>query len=81
MKKMKNLKPGLSTTSSLKKIKNNPPVLDAGSMLNQKTNEDHNKQKPDPKDPNETKNDPNVADSSFVEADHETSMEETTPLV
>ena len=72
MTKSKNLKPGSSTTNRMKKIKKKPLVQDPESMLSQKTNEDHNKQKPDPKDPNETKNDPHVADSNVVEADDET---------
>ena len=55
----------------MKKMRKKPFVQDAERMLNQKTNEDHNQQKPDPKDPNEIKNDPNVADSNAIETDDE----------
>ncbi len=35
--------------------KNRPSNPDSGTMLNQKTNEDFNKKKPNPTDPNEQK--------------------------
>jgi len=41
--------------TNLKPTTNNAPKLPAGSMLNQKTNEDYNKIKPDPADPNQQK--------------------------
>ena len=78
MKKSKNLKPGSSTTNSMKKIKKDPLVQDAKNMLIQKTNEDHNQQKPDPKDPNETKNDPDAGNSSVGEGDKEAPPPEKT---
>ncbi|WP_353480913.1 hypothetical protein [Haliscomenobacter sp.] len=61
----------------MKKNKNNPPKQHSGTMLNQKTNEDHNKQKPDPKDPNEIKNNPNTADSTILEKEDEQNIEQT----
>lgn len=36
----------------MKKAGNEEPKISAGSMLKQKTNEDFNKQNPDPQDPN-----------------------------
>ena len=35
--------------------------LNSGTMLTQKTNEDFNKKKPDPEDPNEEASDPDTA--------------------
>ncbi|AEE53492.1 hypothetical protein [Haliscomenobacter hydrossis] len=43
----------------MKKAINDSPRKNTERMLNQKTNEDHNQQKPDPEDPNETENDAN----------------------
>lgn len=42
----------------MKKNKTKPEKIQHGSMLNQKTNEDFNKKKPDPTDPNEVKSIP-----------------------
>lgn len=39
----------------MKKIKKQTVNKDAGSMMTQKTNEDYNKKKPYPKNPNEVK--------------------------
>lgn len=38
--------------------RNSEPKPKAGTMLNQKTNEDFNKKQPDPQDPNEEKKHP-----------------------
>jgi hypothetical protein len=39
----------------LKETKNDAPKIPAGSSMDQKTNEDFNKKKPDPADPNQQK--------------------------
>ena len=39
----------------MKFSKKDTSITKSNSMLNQKTNEDHNGQKPDPKDPNQNK--------------------------
>jgi hypothetical protein len=39
----------------LKETKNDAPKIPAGNSMDQKTNEDFNKKKPDPTDPNQQK--------------------------
>ena len=47
----------------MEEYKKDLPIPNSGTMLNQKTNEDFNKKKPDPSDPNEQKGHPLIANS------------------
>ena len=49
------------SSNKMGKDQNGRRHLHAGTMLTQKTNEDFNKKKPDPSDPNEQKSDPDTA--------------------
>ncbi len=51
----------------MKETKKNSPKVPAGSMIDQKTNEDFNKKKPDPSDPNEQKDRPKIDPPNFEE--------------
>jgi hypothetical protein len=44
----------------MKEYPHTQPNQSHGTMMNQKTNEDYNKEKPDPKDPNQVQEHPNV---------------------
>ena len=48
-----------------------------GSMTSDKTNQDYNKRKPDPNDPNETKGKPDKLLPVIGEGDSETAIPET----
>ncbi len=60
------------------KDQNGRRYLNAGTMLTQKTNEDFNKKKPDPNDPNEQKSDPDTAVPDIGDDDIDPMKGETT---
>ena len=68
----------LSNNTKMDKNQNNPRNQDAGTMLNQKTNEDFNKKKPDPTDPNQQKDLPSAPVPSTGDDDPPPVQGETT---
>jgi hypothetical protein len=61
----------------MQESKNNQPDLSHGTILAQKTNEDFNKEKPDPSDPNQEIGHPVIAVPDIVNDEKETTTSKT----